>query len=124
MAKTQTKQAVRKGESGMALAMRALIRDKFFIFGLCLFLILVFMSVFAEKLTPYPWDEINIDAAYQTPSWEHPFGCDELGRDILSRLMYGGRYSLAMGLGATALAATVHRKLCISVAQATYRRKK
>lgn len=107
MANTKTAQPARKGESGMALAMRALIRDKFFIFGLCLFMILVLMAVFAEQLSPYPWDQINIDDAYMTPCWEHPFGCDELGRDILSRLMYGGRYSLTMGLGATALAATV-----------------
>lgn len=107
MAKTKNRQPVRKGESGMALAMRTLIRDKFFIFGLGLFIILVLMAVFAEQLSPYPWDQINIDDAYMTPCWEHPFGCDELGRDILSRLMYGGRYSLTMGLGATALAATV-----------------
>jgi peptide/nickel transport system permease protein len=45
----------------------------------------------AEWLAPYPFDEIHIAARSQPPSWAHPMGTDNLGRDILSRIIYGTR---------------------------------
>jgi ABC-type dipeptide/oligopeptide/nickel transport system permease subunit len=64
-------------------------------------LLVVLVGVF---WTPYPADEVNIVARYQHLSWSHPMGTDELGRDILSRVMVGGRTSLAIATGATAAA--------------------
>ena len=71
------------------------------ILGLSILLIMFFVAVFAPVLSPYEYDKINIAEAYQQPSWSHPAGTDQLGRDILARLMYGARYSLSIGLIAT-----------------------
>jgi peptide/nickel transport system permease protein len=47
---------------------------------------------------------IDLTSALQPPSWQHPFGTDDAGRDLLTRVIYGTRQSLGIGLGATALA--------------------
>ncbi|MGI6230319.1 MAG: dipeptide/oligopeptide/nickel ABC transporter permease/ATP-binding protein [Tractidigestivibacter sp.] len=69
----------------------------------CIMLIVVvFVSVFANFLAPY--DPTEIFTARQAPSAEFLFGTDDKGRDILSRMFYGGRYSLVIGFGATGMA--------------------
>ncbi|MFA6968557.1 ABC transporter permease, partial [Bosea sp. (in: a-proteobacteria)] len=45
-------------------------------------------------------NDIDFSAQLQTPSWSHPFGTDDLGQDLLARMIYGGRISLAVGLAA------------------------
>jgi len=52
-------------------------------------------------------DEIDFSARLQGPSWAHPFGTDDLGQDILARVLYGGRISLAVGFAAMAVAVLV-----------------
>jgi peptide/nickel transport system permease protein len=47
---------------------------------------------------------IDLTSTLQAPSWQHPFGTDDAGRDLLTRVIYGARQSLGIGLGATALA--------------------
>lgn len=64
--------------------------------------IVCLVAVFASFLAPH--NPLEIFIARQPPSMEFPFGTDEKGRDILSRMMYGARYSLSIGLGATAFA--------------------
>lgn len=62
------------------------------------FLVIVLMCIFAPVVAPYnptAMDTLNI---YATPSLKHICGTDALGRDIFSRLLYGGRYSLSLGL--------------------------
>ncbi|WP_186418128.1 ABC transporter permease [Bosea sp. CS1GBMeth4] len=54
-----------------------------------------------------PINEIDFAAQLQGPSLEHPFGTDDLGQDLLARMMYGGRISLAVGLAAMVVATTV-----------------
>lgn len=54
-----------------------------------------------------PINEIDFSAQLQGPSWAHPFGTDDLGQDILARMMYGGRISLAVGLAAMFVATFV-----------------
>lgn len=54
-----------------------------------------------------PINEIDFAAQLQGPSFEHPFGTDDLGQDLLARMMYGGRISLAVGLAAMVVATTV-----------------
>jgi peptide/nickel transport system permease protein len=60
--------------------------------GSCLAIILI-ASLLAPVLAPYSYDKINLQGRLQLPSKQHWFGTDELGRDILSRLLYGGRVS-------------------------------
>jgi peptide/nickel transport system permease protein len=54
-----------------------------------------------------PINEIDFSAQLQGPSWAHPFGTDDLGQDLLARMMYGGRISLAVGLAAMVVATVV-----------------
>jgi len=58
-------------------------------------------------LWPVPIDDIDFAAQLATPSVEHPFGTDDLGQDLLARMMYGGRISLAVGLAAMVVAVVV-----------------
>ena len=59
---------------------------------------LVAAALAAPWLAPYPQDRIELSARRAAPSAAHPFGTDELGRDVLSRVLHGARVSLAVGL--------------------------
>ena len=67
--------------------------------------------VLAVVAGPFVWrvpiNEIDFTAKLQGPSWHHPLGTDDLGQDILARLIYGGRISLSVGLAAMAVALLV-----------------
>lgn len=69
-------------------------------FGLCLVLIVAFMAILSPIL-PLP-DPLDISAKERlvSPSWRHPFGTDELGRDLLSRVFWGARSSLPIAVSA------------------------
>ena len=69
-----------------------------------LFLIFVLSGIFAAQLAPYGFNEINMLERLKAPSWQHPFGTDNLGRDMLSRCLYGAQLSVIIGLSAAALA--------------------
>lgn len=66
--------------------------------GGVLFIIILVMCVFAPLFTRYKPGDMDMMATLQGPSLEHPFGTDNLGRDQWSRILYGGRYSLALGI--------------------------
>ncbi|MDE0023984.1 MAG: ABC transporter permease [Spirochaetaceae bacterium] len=66
-------------------------------------LILILVAVFADALAPYPPAEINPADRLQGSSAQHLLGTDHIGRDFLSRLIYGARLSIVVGLSATAL---------------------
>ena len=58
--------------------------------------LLIAMAIFAPMLAPYPYDQIGM--RFQPPSGEHIFGTDEFGRDIFSRVLYGARVSIQVGV--------------------------
>ena len=62
------------------------------------FLVIVLMCIFAPVVAPYNPTAMDTLKIYATPSLKHICGTDALGRDIFSRLLYGGRYSLSLGL--------------------------
>ena len=66
-------------------------------------LILLFVAIFGDFLMPYPFDEQNIIDRLQGPSAQHLLGTDHLGRDFLSRIIYGARISILVGLTVTTL---------------------
>jgi peptide/nickel transport system permease protein len=72
--------------------------------GLILFLLMVLGSALAPLLTPYSPVEIEITNKLAPPSLDHPLGTDFFGRDVLSRILYGGRSTLSIGLLVIALA--------------------
>jgi peptide/nickel transport system permease protein len=62
---------------------------------------------FGPLLWQVPINDIDFSAHLQVPSWNHPFGTDDLGQDLLARMLYGGRISLAVGLAAALVAIIV-----------------
>jgi len=75
--------------------------------GLIVIVLFVFSAVFANFLAPYDYTKVNLPSRLKAPSLAHLFGTDEMGRDILSRLLYGGRISLMIGLVPTFIAMVV-----------------
>ncbi len=70
---------------------RRFARNKTALFGLIIIVLLVFTAVFAPVLAPYDYAKTNLDNVEKPPSAEHLLGTDQLGRDMLSRLIYGAR---------------------------------
>ena len=66
-------------------------------------LILILVAIFADVLAPYPYDEIHLVDRLTGSSARYLLGTDHAGRDLLSRLIYGARHSLTVGLAATVL---------------------
>lgn len=76
-------------------------RNKVSVIGLVIIAILVFLAIFAPLLAPYDYQAIDPLNAKLGPSAEHLFGTDAQGRDIFSRILYGARYSLMIGVAAS-----------------------
>jgi peptide/nickel transport system permease protein len=72
--------------------------------ALLIILFLFFLSIFAPFIAPYSPTEIDVDNVLSPPSLTHPLGTDELGRDVLSRMIYGARVSLSVGFIAVGIA--------------------
>ena len=96
-----------KKESQFGVVMSRIMKNPTAATGLIIFLILVILSILAPVLTPYKYSQMDMTATFQSPSWQHFCGTDNLGPDIFTRLLYGGRYSLNMGFIAMFAAATV-----------------
>jgi peptide/nickel transport system permease protein len=93
-------------------ALKAMRDDPRLVFGVVL-LALVFIAVFAPLLAPYPPLKYDPAAVAQPPSPAHWLGTDALGRDQLSRVMYGARISLSVGVGAILLGGLIGSALGI-----------
>lgn len=91
----------RKASSQLAAIVKRLGRNKSAVFGLTIFMILVVLSILAPYITPYSYAQMRMSDKLQGPSLAHWFGTDELGRDVLTRILYGGRYSLSIGILST-----------------------
>lgn len=74
------------------------------IIGFTLVLLLLFVALFAPVLAPYPIEQTSVTDRTQAPSLSHPFGTDDLGRDVFSRVVMGTRISLYVGFSAVAIA--------------------
>ncbi len=75
--------------------------------GGVIILVLLVIGVFADVLAPYVYDAILVGPRLSPPSAEHIFGCDQLGRDMLSRIIYGARISVIVGLSVSTIAAVL-----------------
>ena len=76
-------------------------KNKLAIMGAVVLIILVLFAIFAPVLTSYKIDDIDLYSITIEPSSEHILGTDEIGRDVFTRLIYGGRVSLGVGVFAT-----------------------
>lgn len=86
---------------------RVLRRNAMFILGLIIVLGVTFAAVFAPLIAPFDTKELHLDAILKAPCAEFPLGTDRLGRDVLSRLLYGGRVSLWVGFVAVGISISI-----------------
>jgi peptide/nickel transport system permease protein len=89
------------------IVLRRLAKDPTALTGSIMFVILVLIAIFAPLLQRYPYALVDMDHARLGPSSAYWFGTDELGRDIFSRIIYGSRFSLSVGVLAVALGAAI-----------------
>lgn len=80
-----------------------LLRNKLAVFGLIVICFFIFLALFADVVAPYAYDKQQLAKANQFPNREFWLGTDPLGRDLLSRLIYGARISMIVGLGSQVL---------------------
>ena len=99
--------AVRPAEGAWAVAWRRFRRHRLALFGLGVVTLFALASLLAPWLTPYQPNKTNLTAMLEPPTLAHPMGTDELGRDLFTRILYGGRVSLAVGFLAVALSVTI-----------------
>ena len=87
-----------KKRSQLSMVWARFRRNKMAMAGLVIILILVILAIFAPFIAPYEYARQNLDYRLQPPSGAHWFGTDHLGRDMFSRIIFGSRISLQVGL--------------------------
>ena len=85
---------------------RIVVRNRLALFGLVVLGLLILAALLGPVLAPYGYNEINVPDRLQPPSLEHPFGTDDLGRDVFSRVLLGARVSLLVGFVAVGISLT------------------
>lgn len=92
-----------KKQSQIVMIWKRLRQSPSAMIGMCIFGFMIMLAVFAPLIAPYDPNKINVMDANLAPSLLHLFGTDATGRDIFSRILYGGRYSMTLGLASTLL---------------------
>ena len=98
VSKSMNKVTKVKKQSELRRVLHQMRKNKLAMLGLIIFLAELLLVALAPLISPYDYAAMDIMAIQQGPSYAHLLGTDELGRDILSRILYGGRYSITMGL--------------------------
>jgi oligopeptide transport system permease protein len=88
-------------------AIRRLFKNKAAVAGAIVLVVLIVLAAFAPWIAPYPYAYQNLDLGASPPSSVHLLGTDVLGRDLLSRILYGARISLLVGFIATTVALVI-----------------
>jgi len=91
----------------MNRSLRKFLKNRLAIVGVVLFSIILLASVFAPLLTSYDPLGVDMNTVLKAPSREHILGTDKIGRDLFSRILYGGRISILVGLGSALGAAFI-----------------
>lgn len=97
----------KKQRSQWAEVWRRLRRNRMAMVGLGVIVVIVLTAIFADFVAPYGFREQNLRLRNNPPSREHILGTDDLGRDILSRIIYGSRVSLQVGIVAVSIAVII-----------------
>jgi len=92
---------------GLLRSLRSFLADPKAAVASVILTLIVLMAVFAPLIAPYGENQQDRTASLVSPSWSHPFGTDRLGRDVLSRVIYGSRVSLRVGVIAVGIAAAI-----------------
>ncbi len=84
--------------------MKTILRNKFIVIGGGIILVMVLLVLLAPLLTPYDYSSVDLPNKQLAPSAQHIMGTDAYGRDVWTRIVYGGRVSLTVAVGAAAVA--------------------
>ena len=82
-------------------------RNRVAMVSMVLLVLILLAAIFSESIAPYVYSQRDLTVTFQFPSVQHIFGTDNLGRDIFSRVLVGGRISLLVAFGSVALSAVV-----------------
>jgi peptide/nickel transport system permease protein len=96
-----------KRQSQFSVVARRLSKNPSAVIGFVVAVFLALIAIFAPLIAPYPYDKQDLYHTRAAPSWEHLFGTDELGRDIFSRVVWGSRFSLSIGVLAVGLSSSI-----------------
>jgi peptide/nickel transport system permease protein len=99
--------AARRPLSRRREAWRRFRRHRLAVASLVILTAIVLMVALGPLLWPVAINDIDFTALLEGPSWQHPFGTDDLGQDLLARMLYGGRISIAVGLAAMTVSVVV-----------------
>lgn len=105
--KAATNSGTKKKRSRLGEVWHQLKKNKIAVASMIILILIFAVAILAPVLAPYEYDQEDFSASFAKPSKEHLLGTDRLGRDILSRLIYGSRQSLQIGLWSTLIAAAV-----------------
>lgn len=79
-------------------------KNRLSVIGMVVIVAFVLVALLANQIAPYDYDAIDLTSTYMSPCAAHPFGTDNLGRDMFSRVIYGTRISLIIGFSSVAIA--------------------
>jgi oligopeptide transport system permease protein len=88
-------------------AFRRLLKNRLAVVGGVVVILLCLIAIFADFLAPYSYTKTNFGRLNETPTHDYPLGTDNLGRDMLSRMIYGARVSMLVGLGAQVIVVAI-----------------
>lgn len=95
-----------RSDSPWRIALHSLVRNRVAMAGLIVLIFISMLAILAPQISPYDPDEVDILQQLSPPSTAHLFGTDLYGRDMLSRIFWGGRITLVVGLISVAIAST------------------
>lgn len=101
------KETKKRKQTQLYLVWRQLRKNRTAMIGAAILCLIILSAILAPSIAPYHYAEANYGDALQGPSMKHIMGTDNLGRDLFSRLLYGGRTSLVIGFAATGLGAAL-----------------
>lgn len=99
--------ATRPSRSLWRIALRRFLRNRLAVSSAIFLIVMYVIAIFANVLAPYDPNEVDIMQLHARPSADHWLGTDENGRDVLSRVMYGSRASMTVGLVAVLISVTI-----------------
>nr|WP_257985650.1 MULTISPECIES: ABC transporter permease [Bacillus] len=107
MSPQNNRQTVDKAKSYWGLVGKRIVTNKSAVIGALILIIFVSASLLAPLIAPHPVDVMKFEQRFLPPGGDHLLGTDDFGRDIFSRMLYGGRVSLMMGLVAVLVAGII-----------------
>ncbi len=96
-----------KKNSELLRILRQLSKNKLAVLGMVIIVAEVILAFLAPYIIPYDYTAMDMTVCFAGPSAEHFFGCDDMGRDIFSRVLYGARFSISMGVISIAMATVI-----------------